>query len=57
MPGTTPPALGAAAEVVDEDSFADADAHASAEPRSATVAAVASREGTRRKVKIVMWVK
>jgi hypothetical protein len=43
---------------VDEESFAGgADAQASAAPRSTTVAAVAKREGTRRKVEIVMWVK
>jgi len=55
MPGRTFAALEAAADEGAEESFAaDADAHACAEARSATVAAVATREGTRRKVDIVM---
>jgi hypothetical protein len=45
MPGTTFPSLEAAAGVGDDESFpADADAHASVEARSTTVAAVAILE-------------
>jgi hypothetical protein len=58
MPGTTFAAIDAAAGELDKESFAaDAGAHASAEPRSTAVAAVATLEGTRKKVEIVMWVK
>ena len=59
MPGMTSAAREATAGELDEEVFAaDAGAHASAAPpRSTAVAAVATPEGTRRKVEIVMWVK
>jgi hypothetical protein len=58
MPGMTPPSLDIAAGDAAVVSFAgDADAHASAEPMSTTVAAVATTGEARRRVEIVIWVK
>jgi hypothetical protein len=54
----TPPSLDIAAGDAAVVSFAgDADAHASAEPMSTTVAAVATTGEARRRVEIVIWVK